>query len=76
WLQRAVSVAKAAPGERYGSVHVDTKKSMQVYREWKALTRSADQHSPDGTRRPSWLKRPLKPSASAYRLPEVPQDAK
>ncbi|MEM6926498.1 MAG: molybdopterin-dependent oxidoreductase [Myxococcota bacterium] len=76
WLQRAVSVTKAGPGERYGSVHVDTKKSMQVYREWKALTRSADQHSPDGTRRPSWLKRPLKPSAAAYQLPKVPQDAK
>ncbi len=76
WLQRAVSVTKAGPGDRYGSVHVDTKKSMQVYREWKALTRSAEKHSPDGTRRPSWLKRPLKPTAEAYKLPKVPQDAK
>lgn len=70
WLQKAVSVRKAAPGERYGEVHVSTARSMEVYREWAALARSADRHSPDGTRRPYWLKRPLKPSRAAYRLPE------
>jgi len=26
----------------------------------------------DGTRRPHWLKRPLKPVAEAYKLPEKP----
>ncbi len=45
---------------------------MAVYREWLALTRSAVDHSPDGTRRPHWLKRPLKPVAAAYRLPARP----
>jgi hypothetical protein len=45
---------------------------MQVYEEWKALTRSAIDTSPDGTRRPYWLKRPLKPVKAAYKLPERP----
>jgi len=70
WLQRAVDVRKAAPGERYGDVSVDTRKSMAVYRQWLALTRSALDHSPDGTRRPKWLPRPLRPVADAYQLPQ------
>jgi hypothetical protein len=45
---------------------------MAVYEEWKALTRSAVDSSPDGTRRPHWLKRPLKPTLEAYQLPEKP----
>ncbi len=72
WLQKAVNVYKAHPGEKYGDVWVDTNKSMQVYREWVALTRSAVTVSPDGTRRPYWLKRPLKPIKEAYKLPERP----
>ncbi|MCB9687292.1 MAG: molybdopterin-dependent oxidoreductase [Alphaproteobacteria bacterium] len=70
WLQKAVEVRKAAPGEKYGHVEVDLKRSMDVYREWKALTRSASDHSPDGTRRPLWLRRPLKPTKAAYALPK------
>jgi anaerobic selenocysteine-containing dehydrogenase len=69
WLQKATSVRKANPDEKYGDVWVDTDKSMQVYRDWLALTRSAQTHSPDGTRRPYWLKRPLKPVREAYKLP-------
>ncbi|GAB4273528.1 MAG: molybdopterin-dependent oxidoreductase [Candidatus Promineifilaceae bacterium] len=72
WLQKAVNVYKAHPGEKYGDVWVDTNKSMQVYREWVALTRSAVDVSPDGTRRPYWLKRPLKPVKEAYKLPKKP----
>ncbi len=72
WHQKALSVRKAKEGETHGSVYVDTRKSMQVYREWVALTRSAVDHSPDGTRRPHWLKRPLKPTKEAYKLPEKP----
>jgi anaerobic selenocysteine-containing dehydrogenase len=68
WLQKATSVRKANPDEKYGDVWVDTEKSMQVYRDWLALTRSAQTHSPDGTRRPYWLKRPLKPVREAYQL--------
>lgn len=70
WLQRCVSVRKATADERYGEVHVDLQKSTEIYRKWKGLTRSAMLHSPDGTRRPYWLRRPLKPTKAAYRLPE------
>jgi anaerobic selenocysteine-containing dehydrogenase len=68
WLQRATSVRKASPGDRSGDVWVDLVRSMEVYREWKALARPASVSSPDGTRRPAWLKRPLKPTAEGYRL--------
>ena len=69
WLQRATNVRKAPPGDRSGDVWVDLARSMEVYREWQALARPASQISPDGTRRPGWLKRPLKPTAEAYKLP-------
>ena len=72
WLQKAVSVRKAQPGERYGDVWVDTNKSMEVYYRWLAQSRSAVDYSPDGTRRPYWLKRPLKPVPAAYKLPDKP----
>jgi anaerobic selenocysteine-containing dehydrogenase len=72
WLQKAVNVRKAAPNEKYGDVWVDTQKSMAVYHEWVGMTRSAVDHSPDGLRRPYWLKRPLKPVKEAYKLPEKP----
>lgn len=72
WLQKATNVRKADPGDRHGDVWVDTQRSMAVYREWLALTRSAVDVSPDGTRRPAWLKRPLKPVAAAYKLPAQP----
>ncbi|MCB9671612.1 MAG: molybdopterin-dependent oxidoreductase [Alphaproteobacteria bacterium] len=69
WLQKATGVRKAREDEPYGTVSVDTTRSMKVYEEWKALTRPASTHSPDGTRRPHWLKRPLKPTKDAYKLP-------
>jgi len=72
WLQRVMSVRKAGPNEQHGDVHVDIAKSVEVYRKWHALTRSAVEHSPDGTRRPYWLKRPLKPIRDAYLLPDKP----
>ena len=70
WHQ-AVRVAKAAPGERYGDILVDTAASRRVFEEWLARARPATLHSPDGTRRPYWLIRPLKPSREAYRLPRT-----
>jgi anaerobic selenocysteine-containing dehydrogenase len=73
WLQKAVNVRKAAPGEKHGDVWVDLRRSMAVYEEWKALTRPASRVSPDGLRRPYWLKRPLKPVIEAYKLPEQEQ---
>jgi hypothetical protein len=70
WLQKATSVRKASPGDRHGDVWVDTERSMAVYRRWKEMARPASRYSPDGTRRPLWLKRPLKPAVEAYALRE------
>lgn len=67
WHQ-AVSVRRAEPGDRYGDVVVDTEKARAAYRRWLERTRPAATHSPDGTRRPYWLLRPLKPERGAYRL--------
>jgi anaerobic selenocysteine-containing dehydrogenase len=74
WHQ-AVRVRKAEAGDRYGDVSVDTAKSAEAYREWLTLARPAARVSPDGTRRPYWLLRPLKPSRDAYRLPTAPERA-
>lgn len=68
WHQ-AVRVNKAKPGDKYGDISVDTEKSQQAYKKWLQMTRAAEQVSPDGTRRPYWLLRPLKPSREVYRLP-------
>ena len=69
WLQKAFSVQKARTTDKLGDVWVDTKKSMQTYRQWSELCRDARTHSPDATRRPYWLKRPLKPSKATFKLP-------
>ena len=68
WHQ-AVRVRRAEPGDAPGDIAVDTARSRGIYEEWLQLTRSALQYSPDGTRRPYWLLRPLKPGRDAYRLP-------
>ena len=70
WLQKATGVRRARDNERAGDVFVDTNRSMEKYREWLALARPADTFSPDGTRRPYWLARPLKPTKDAYQLPK------
>ncbi len=69
WHQ-AVRVRAADADDRPGDVFVDTKKSREVYKKWLAMTRPADQFSPDGTRRPYWMLRPLKPAREFYKLPE------
>ena len=70
WHQ-AVRVEAARPGDRAGDISVDTQKAHASYREWLAKTKPASRHSPDGTRRPYWLPRPLKPAADAYLLPDT-----
>ncbi len=69
WHQ-AVRVRTAEPDDEYGDISVDMARSDEVYRRWLAMTRSADDHSPDRTRRPYWLMRPLKPGRDVYRLPD------
>lgn len=68
WHQ-AVRVRKAVPGEEYGDITVDTGKAHKVYQRWLESARPAHRHSPDGTRRPYWLMRPLKPAKPFFMLP-------
>jgi anaerobic selenocysteine-containing dehydrogenase len=70
WHQ-AVRVRKARPDESYGDITVDTVKAHEVYQRWLEMTRGAMSHSPDGTRRPNWLMRPLKPAKDVFRLPQT-----
>jgi hypothetical protein len=70
WHQ-AVRVTRAETGDAYGDIHVDADKAREEYRAWLARTRPAARVSPDGTRRPYWLLRPLKPGRDLYRLPEI-----
>jgi anaerobic selenocysteine-containing dehydrogenase len=72
WHQ-AVRVRKAEPGDRYGDVSVDTGKAREQYLDWMRRTRPAEKVSPDGTRRPYWLLRPLKPGRDVYKLPGEPR---
>jgi anaerobic selenocysteine-containing dehydrogenase len=69
WHQ-AVRVRRAEAQDRYGDISVDVERAHEVYRKWLMMTRPADTHSPDGTRRPYWLMRPLKPAREFFRLPE------
>ncbi len=68
WHQ-AVRVRPAGPDDAYGDIWADIDKAHEVYKDWLAKTRSAADHSPDGTRRPHWLMRPVKPVKEAFRLP-------
>ena len=68
WHQ-AVRVSPAGPQDRAGDISVDTAKSRQIYEEWLEMTRTAVHVSPDGSRRPRWLMRPLKPGGDAFALP-------
>jgi anaerobic selenocysteine-containing dehydrogenase len=69
WHQ-AVRVRAADTDDKPGDIFVDTEKSRAVYKKWLAMTRSADKYSPDRTRRPYWMLRPLKPAKEYYKLPE------
>ncbi|MBT8484713.1 MAG: molybdopterin-dependent oxidoreductase [Phycisphaerales bacterium] len=63
WHQ-LVTVTPARPGDRYADIEVDTTKSMEIYRQWLALTRPAP--GPGGLRRPRWFARAMKPAAETY----------
>jgi anaerobic selenocysteine-containing dehydrogenase len=65
WHQR-VRVERARPDDQYADVEVDTTKSMEIYREWLALTRPAP--GPGGLRRPLHFARAVRPAAEAYRI--------
>lgn len=66
WHQKVV-VSRARDEDRYGDVFVDTRLSMEVYRQWVSRTRPGP--GPGGLRRPLWLDRPLRPAEEAFRIP-------
>jgi hypothetical protein len=63
WHQK-VTVTPARPEDKYGDIHVDTRKSREVYRRWLSLARPASGE----WRRPHWMLRPFRPDVSAYKL--------
>ena len=65
WHQK-VRLEPARPGDNYGDVFADTKKSMEVYEKWLAMTRPASPDEHGGLRRPFWMKRALRPDDGAY----------
>ena len=65
WHQR-VTLTSAQPDDQYGDVVVDTRKSTRVFEDWLEMARPGP--GPDGTRRPMWLDRPVKPTEDAYRF--------
>jgi anaerobic selenocysteine-containing dehydrogenase len=65
WHQK-VTIAPAGADDRYGDVVVSLERSMDVYREWLALTRPGPV---DGLRRPLWLARAVRPAREAYDAP-------
>jgi len=73
WHQK-VNVEMAHPDDRYGDVSVDTKKSMQVYKDWLKKTRPAP--GPGGLRRPLWLGRPLKPADELFYIKDETKPGK
>jgi anaerobic selenocysteine-containing dehydrogenase len=65
WHQK-IKVEKVGPDDKYFDIAVDTEKSHQVYHDWIKLTRSAP--GPDGTRRPFWMMRPVKPHPDYFKM--------
>jgi hypothetical protein len=65
WHQK-VRLAPVEPGDEYGDVVVDTRKSRAAYREWLAKTRPGP--NADGLRRPEFMMRPVKPKRRAFHV--------
>ncbi len=63
WHQK-VRVERPAPGDRYGDIVVDTRRSHEVYLRWLAMARPAT----GNLRRPLWLARVYRPDDSAFYL--------
>jgi hypothetical protein len=63
WHQK-VTVTPAGVEDCYGDVVVDLARSMEVFREWLAMTRPGP--GPGGLRRPLWFARAVRPAESAF----------
>ncbi len=69
WHQK-VRVTKALGDAKYGDIDVHPQAGQDAFKRWQELCRAGP--GPDGTRRPYWLLRPLKPAPAAYRAPGAP----
>ncbi len=65
WHQR-VRLEKADAADSYGDIVVDTEEAHRAYKEWMQKTRPAP--GPDGSRRPLWFDRPVRPAPEAYKV--------
>jgi anaerobic selenocysteine-containing dehydrogenase len=65
WHQK-VRVRPAEGEDRYGDIFVDHARAREVYKRWVSLARPAS----GSIRRPIWLFRQVKPTLSAYELPQ------
>jgi anaerobic selenocysteine-containing dehydrogenase len=67
WHQK-VTVTRAAEGDRYGDIFVDTNQAHLEYQRWLKLARPV----PAGgkLRRPLWLPRPYRPDTEAFHIDE------
>ena len=63
WHQK-VRIFSAGSEDLYGNISVDTHKARDAFKRWLSLCRPGP--GPDGSRRPFWLQRPLKPHPDAY----------
>ncbi|HET9180982.1 MAG TPA: molybdopterin-dependent oxidoreductase [Candidatus Angelobacter sp.] len=63
WHQK-VTVTRAAQGDRYGDIFVDTNLAHLEYQRWLKLTRPAP--ATEKLRRPLWLPRPYRPASEAF----------
>lgn len=63
WHQK-VTVTRAAQGDHYGDIFVDTNRAHLEYQRWLKLTRSAP--ATEKLRRPLWLPRPYRPATEAF----------
>jgi anaerobic selenocysteine-containing dehydrogenase len=67
WHQKVI-VRRAAEGDRYGDIFVDTNRAHLEYQRWLKLTRPAP---PGGKlRRPLWLPRPYRPATESFYIDE------
>jgi anaerobic selenocysteine-containing dehydrogenase len=65
WHQK-VTITRAAAGDLYGDIFVDTNKAHQAYKDWLVMTRPAP--GPGGLRRPLWMPRVYRPAPEAFYL--------
>ncbi len=70
WHQK-VTITRAAAGDLYGDIFVDTNKAHQAYKDWLVMTRPAP--GPCGLRRPLWMPRVYRPAPEAFYM-EVSKD--